>query len=87
MISSPAASNDATIASTYLKDWLKEGYPVVHRILLKMKEPDTQCGNFMILREINFWDSGSAKFAISTHLKALNLDFWDFLRFFRAGIY
>ena len=41
MISSPAASNDATKASTYLKDWLKEDHLEVHKIWLKMKKPDT----------------------------------------------
>ena len=36
-----------------------------------------------ILREINFWESRSAKSAISTHLEALNHDFYEFLHFFR----
>ena len=41
----------------------------------------TQCGKFhefsitQILREINFWDSRSAKSAILTHLEALKCDF------------
>ena len=33
-----------------------------------------------ILPEINFEDSWSAKSAISTHLQALNFDFYDFLK-------
>ena len=37
-----------------------------------------------ILREINF---GSAKSAISTHLEALNFDFYAFLHFFEAEIH
>ena len=40
-----------------------------------------------ILREINFGDSRSAKFAISTHLQALNFDLYDFLHFLKAEIY
>ena len=39
-----------------------------------------------ILREINFEDSWSAKSAISTHLEALNLDFYEFLHFLKAEI-
>ena len=34
-----------------------------------------------ILREINFWDSWSAKSAILTHLEALNFNFYDFFQF------
>ena len=41
----------------------------------------------LILCEINFWDSRSAKSAILTHLKALNCDFDDFLYFLKAEIY
>ena len=37
-----------------------------------------------ILREINFWDSRSAKSAILTHLEALNFDFHGFLHFLKA---
>ena len=40
----------------------------------------------LILREINFGDSRSAKCAILTHLEALNLYFHDFLHFLKAGI-
>ena len=40
-----------------------------------------------ILREINFWDSRSAKSAILTHLEALDFDFYGFLHFLRAEIY
>ena len=40
-----------------------------------------------ILREINFVDYGSAKSAISTHLKALNFDIPEFLQFLKAEIY
>ena len=40
-----------------------------------------------ILREINFEDSRIAKSAILTHLEALNFDFYEFLRFFKAEIY
>ena len=36
-----------------------------------------------ILREINFVDYISAKSAISTHLEALNFDFYEFLYFLR----
>ena len=39
-----------------------------------------------ILREINFGEKGSAKYAILTHLDALNFDFHDFLHFFKAKI-
>ena len=53
-----------------------------------------QCGKNMIflllsqnLREINFWDSGSAKSAILTHLEAVNFDFYEFLHFLKAEIY
>ena len=47
----------------------------------------SQCGNFIIflslrfLREINLWDSGSAKSAILTYLEALNFGFYEFLHF------
>ena len=37
-----------------------------------------------ILREINFGDFGSAKFAIFTHSEALNFDFYEFLHFLKA---
>ena len=40
-----------------------------------------------ILREINFGDFRGAKFAISTHLEALNFDFHEFLHFLKAEIY
>ena len=40
-----------------------------------------------ILREINFWNSKSAKLAILTHLEALNFDFQEFLHFLKAVIY
>ena len=39
------------------------------------------------LREFNFGNSKSAKAAISTHLDALNLDFYKFLYFLKAEIY
>jgi len=39
-----------------------------------------------ILREINFGESGSAKSAILTHLDALNLDYYEFLHFWKAEI-
>ena len=39
-----------------------------------------------ILREINFEDSSSAKFAILTHLEALNCDFYKVLHFLKAQI-
>ena len=39
-----------------------------------------------ILREINIGDSGNAKSAISTHFKALNFDFYEFLHFLNAEI-
>ena len=40
-----------------------------------------------ILREINLENSWSAKSAISSHLEALNSDFYEFLYFLRAEIY
>ena len=40
-----------------------------------------------ILREINFRDSISAKFAILTYLGALNFDVYEFLHFLKAEIY
>ena len=40
--------------------------------------------SFRILREINFEDSRSAKFAILPHLEALNFDFYEFLHFLKA---
>ena len=40
-----------------------------------------------ILREINFEDSRSAKSAISTHLEALDFDFYEYLHFLKAEIY
>ena len=39
-----------------------------------------------ILRDISFVDSRSAKFAILTHLKALNFDFYECLHFWEAEI-
>ena len=39
-----------------------------------------------ILREINLGDSRSAKSAISTHFKALNIYFYEFLHFLKAEI-
>ena len=50
----------------------------------------TQCVNFIItqiLREINICDSRSAKFAILTHLEALNCDLMNFCTFLKAGTY
>ena len=38
-------------------------------------------------REINFWDSRSAKSTILTHLEALNFDFYQFLHFLKAEMY
>ena len=40
-----------------------------------------------ILREINFGDFKSAKYAILSQLKALNFDFYDFLHFWKAENY
>ena len=40
-----------------------------------------------ILRENNFWDSRGAKSAISTHVGALNFDFYEFSNFLKAVIY
>ena len=40
-----------------------------------------------ILREINFGDFRSAKFAILTHLQALNFVFVNFFHFLTAEIY
>ena len=39
-----------------------------------------------ILREINFLGSRSAKSAISTHLRTLNLDFYEFFHFLDVEI-
>ena len=49
----------------------------------------SRCGKFMIqiLREINFGDSRSAKYAVLTHLEARNSDFHAFLHFLKTGIY
>ena len=41
---------------------------------------------FQILREINFGDSRSAKYAILTNLEALNFDFYEILHFLKAEI-
>ena len=46
-----------------------------------------ETGNFMILREINYGDSKSAKSAISTHLEALHFDLHEFLNFLKAENY
>ena len=40
----------------------------------------------MILREINFGDSGSVKSAVLTNFKALNFDSYEFLHFLKAEI-
>ena len=40
-----------------------------------------------ILREINFWDSRSAKSDILTNLEALNCDVNEFLHFLKAEIH
>ena len=40
-----------------------------------------------ILREIKFGDLRSTKFAILTHLQALNFDVMNFLHFLKAEIY
>ena len=40
-----------------------------------------------ILREINFGNSRSAKSAFSTHLEALNFDWYGFLHVLKAEIY
>ena len=40
-----------------------------------------------ILREINFWDSRSAKSAILTHSEAQKCNFDEFLHFMKAEIY
>ena len=40
-----------------------------------------------ILREINFRECKSAKFAISTNLESLNFDFYEFLQLLKAKIY
>ena len=42
---------------------------------------------FKILRETNFRDSRSVKYAIFTHLQALNFDFYEFFHFLKAEIY
>ena len=46
-----------------------------------------QCGNFIILCEINFRDIRGPKTVITTHLDALNFDFYEFLHFRKIGIY
>ena len=40
-----------------------------------------------ILREIKYGDSKNAKSAISTHIKALNFGFDEFLHFLKAEIH
>ena len=40
-----------------------------------------------ILREIKVGESRDSKFAIFTHLEALNFDFYGFLQFLKAEIY
>ena len=40
-----------------------------------------------ILREIDFGDARSAKYAIVTRSMALNFDFCEFLHFLKAQIY
>ena len=47
---------------------------------------DYDFGITQILREINFGDSGSAKFANLKHLEALNFDFYAFFHFLKAEI-
>ena len=42
--------------------------------------------SFSILREINFEHSEGAKFAILSHLEALNFYFYVFLHFLKAEI-
>ena len=60
------------------------------RITLALKKVAfaTQCGNFsffsQILRDINVGECRSAKFAILTHLEALNFDCYEFLHFLKA---
>ena len=39
-----------------------------------------------VLGEIKFWDSRSAKFAISRHLEAQNFNFCGFLHFLKAVV-
>ena len=40
-----------------------------------------------ILREINFGEFKSTKYAILTHLEAMTFDFYAFLRYLKAEIY
>ena len=40
-----------------------------------------------ILREINFWDSRSAKSAILTHLEVLNFASYEIMHFLKAQIH
>ena len=40
-----------------------------------------------ILREINFWDSRNGKYAVLSHLEALNFDTYEFLHILEAEIY
>ena len=53
-----------------------------HNTVLKIHISKTQ-----ILREINFGVSRSIKYAIFTHLEALNSDFYIVLHFLKAEIY
>ena len=52
----------------------------------------TQCGKFKIFLSLRFYVKSnfgvcrSAKYAILTHLEALNLDFYEFLHFLKAEI-
>ena len=56
-------------------------------VLAMIKKPFITVWTFLdfsvihILRETNFEGSRSAKSTISTHLKALNFDFYEFLHF------
>ena len=47
----------------------------------------SHCGNFRILREINFEDSRSAKSAISIYFEGLNIGSYEILHFLKAEIY
>ena len=66
----------------YIKRTYCVYYIIVHFSGYELQIGTTQCENTMnflsldhILREINFGDSRSAKYAIVTHLEALNIDF------------
>ena len=66
----------STIAKTLCSKWT---FSITRPVFTVWKFQDFSITQ--ILREINFEESGSAKSAISTHLEAVNFDFYEFLHF------